>query len=99
MRFILLIALLLLTACDSVFHVMPETPVPITLRNPWTRAVIRCPYNYYNANEHKACAYNLQSQGFERVEHTSFLPAKYDFAVEGSYPTRRWRENELVPRW
>ncbi|MGD9637584.1 MAG: hypothetical protein AB7U85_00825 [Alphaproteobacteria bacterium] len=89
------IILLLLTACSSPVQVMPEPALPTTLRNPWTRQIIRCDYNPLD----KSCVSNLQNQGFEKIEHTTFLPAKYDFQVEGSYPARRWRENEIVPRW
>lgn len=98
MRYVLFLTFLLSIA-GCAFQKTPEPPLPITLKHPWTRQIVRCPYNPQNKSQHKKCAYNLQNKGYVKIEHTSFLPAKYDFPQEGSYPSRRWRENELIPRW
>lgn len=101
MKQIVLVGLLLLISACSYSYVerISEPPLPITLRHNFTRAVVRCPYSYQNPNQHLECAQELEAQGYVKIEQTAHLPAKYDFAVEGSYPTRRWREGEVIPRW
>ena len=45
------------------------------------------------------CAVALEKECFKRVEDIPYGTAKYDFLTAGTYPTRRWRENEQNPRW
>ena len=45
------------------------------------------------------CAAALEKECFKRVEDIPYRTAKYDFLNAGTYPTRRWRENEQNPRW
>ena len=41
----------------------------------------------------------LENSCYRRLNEIPSIPAKYDILKPGSYPTRRWREGELVPRW
>lgn len=46
------------------------------------------------------CAQALeQSDCYVRVQDIPYRTAKYDYLTTGTYPTRRWRENEAYPRW
>ncbi len=45
------------------------------------------------------CARALEKDCFKRVKDIPYGTAKYDILTTGSYPTRRWRDNEPNPRW
>lgn len=45
------------------------------------------------------CAQALEAKCFKRVEEIPYGVASKDFLKDGTYPTRRWRENETSPRW
>lgn len=45
------------------------------------------------------CASRLENLCYVRVSDIPRLAAKYDILKTGTYPTRRWREGEVVPRW
>ena len=45
------------------------------------------------------CIKRLECAGYTQLRNVPTMPAKYDLLRKGSYPTRRWREGETVPRW
>ena len=45
------------------------------------------------------CANALEKECFKRVKDIPYGKVNYDFLKTGTYPTRRWRENEPNPRW
>lgn len=45
------------------------------------------------------CVARLEESCYTRITDIPYLPAKYDFLKRGTYPTRRWRNGENVPRW
>ncbi len=69
----------------------------IGLQNIYTKDRIYC-YNskHYSADE---CASYYESKGYTRITNLPYKTAKYDFLTVDTYPTRRWRSNELTPRW
>lgn len=69
----------------------------IALQNLNTRVLVYC----YNVPDFLAedCARTFERKGFVRLQEIPRQPAKYDFLTGGTYPTRRWRNDELVPRW
>lgn len=69
----------------------------IYLQEPFTRVVARCYASAYYAAE--ACAQQFEKQGYVRFKNIPYKTARYDFLTKDTYPTRRWRENELTPRW
>lgn len=97
-------AILMLTACTSS---TPETAFPhfvpqyeentVVLQNLKTRTLVYC----YNAEEVSAeeCAAKFEKDGFVRLRDIPKLTAEYDFLKADTYPTRRWRKNEKIPRW
>ena len=45
------------------------------------------------------CVSRLEMSCYTRVNEIPYMPAQYDFLKRGTYPTRRWRNGENVPRW
>ena len=50
-------------------------------------------------DEIDACVQRLEGSCYVRITDIPSLPAKYDQLKRGTYPTRRWRNGETVPRW
>ena len=98
----------LLTAC-VYYHDEPEVGEPVTnvlppvyqdviaLENLKTHTMAYC----YASAEFSAerCAEELEKNGYVKVSDIPQVPASHDFLTTGTYPTRRWRENDVVPRW
>lgn len=78
-------------------EVEPYREGVIALQNLDTRVLVYC----YNVPEFLAedCARTFERKGFVRLQEIPRQTAKYDFLTGGTYPTRRWRNDELVPRW
>ena len=69
----------------------------IGLQDVRTRTVIYCYGNsQYSAED---CASYYETLGYTRVRDIPTKTAKYDFLAVDTYPTRRWRNGELTPRW
>lgn len=62
-----------------------------------TRTVIYCKSDNFQSVEQ--CASYYESQGYVRMSDIPKKTAKYDFLTVDTYPTRRWRDGELTPRW
>ena len=69
----------------------------IGLQNLSTRTVVYC----YNGSNQTAedCALYYESKGYTRFRNIPSRAAKYDFLTVDTYPTRRWRDGDLFPRW
>ena len=101
-KLLLLVIAGLLSACSSAQKETVNT-VPlfkedfIALQNLNTRVIVYCFTSaYYPADE---CAKRFEKQGFVRLNDIPKLPAEYDFIKGDTYPTRRWRKDERIPRW
>lgn len=87
---------------EEPIHIPAPTPVnqkqtEILLQEPFTRVIARCYASAeYAAN---ACAAQFEQKGYVRLRNIPYKTARYDFLTQDTYPTRRWRENELTPRW
>lgn len=97
-----------LTACS-----LPETPemfkikpkkveyandaAYIILQQPTSRDIATC-YKTEDVSA-DACARIFESKGYVRLRNIPYQSANYDFLRTDTYPTRRWRGNELAPRW
>lgn len=100
-KIIMIGAGMLVAACSSKVRSVNTVPLfqeeVIALQNPDTRVLVYCFTSaYYTAD---ACAVRFEKQGFVRLKDIPKLPAEYDFLKTGTYPTRRWRSDERVPRW
>ena len=69
----------------------------IGLLNPHNRTVVHC----YNGNSLSAedCARDFEKKGFVRFRDIPYKTANFDFLKVDTYPTRRWRNSEITPRW
>ena len=69
----------------------------IGLQNLRSRTIVYC----YNSNTSSAeeCALYYESKGYTRFRDIPSRSAKYDFLTVDTYPSRRWRNGELSPRW
>ena len=69
----------------------------IGLQNPYNRTVVHC----YNGDSSSAedCARNFEKKGFVRFRDIPYKTANFDFLKVDTYPTRRWRDSEITPRW
>ena len=82
---------------EPVYQVLPYQENMIGLQNPQSRVLVYCyPSEYYTAEQ---CADNFENMGFVRLNDIPRLPAEYDSLKADTYPTRRWRRDEQVPRW
>ncbi len=69
----------------------------VYLQEPFSRIVARC---YASAEDAaQACAAKFEERGYVRLNNIPYKTAKYDFLTKDTYPSRRWRYNELTPRW
>ena len=72
-------------------------PSSIALENLQTRVVAYCHDSaLFSAEE---CALDLERRGFVRLTDIPKVTADKDFLTTGTYPTRRWRETDRIPRW
>ncbi len=68
----------------------------IVMQNLQTRVIAYCRGDDDAMEE---CVKRLECAGYTQLRNVPTMPAKYDLLRKGSYPTRRWREGENVPRW
>lgn len=69
----------------------------IGLQNLTTRELVYCYSNPKTSAED--CAKHYESKGFVRLRDIPSKTAKYDSLTVDTYPTRRWRNGEITPRW
>lgn len=68
----------------------------VVMQNQNTRVLAYC---RGTQQEIAACVERLENSCYVRITDVPRLPAKYDMLKTGTYPTRRWRNGESVPRW
>lgn len=87
----------------KIRYVYEKTPVyandepVIALQNLKSRILVYCYSGENNSSE--TCAQYFEDQGYVRLRDIPYKPAEYDFLKTDTYPTRRWRDDELTPRW
>lgn len=84
-----------LSACTRI--IVPGTNETVILQQPVTREVYYCESDEYASAA--VCAAELEEQGFVRLTDKSVFSGKDDMPQKGSYPSRRYRDNQAVPRW
>ena len=82
---------------EPVYEVEAPRIDVITLQNLRTRVLIHCMDSDYASAE--MCARNYERAGYVRLTDIPAQTADKDFLKADTYPTRRWRRDELVPRW
>ena len=69
----------------------------IGLQNLNTREVVYCRKTIFVSAEE--CAARYEAKGYTRFRDIPYKTANYDFLKVDNYPTRRWRDSEVTPRW
>ena len=69
----------------------------IVLIHPYTRTQVLC----YDRECESAvdCAQDFRAKGYVLITDIPQQAAKYDFLKPGAYPSRKWRNGEVHPRW
>lgn len=99
----LLIPLLMLSGCFNyeketpTYDVLPYHEDIIGLQNLESRIIVYC-YNSATVTTEQ-CAKEFENRGYVRLTDIPRLPAEYDFLKSDTYPARRWRKDEKIPRW
>lgn len=88
---------ILATLCSCTRIIVPGTNETIILQQPVTREVFYCESDEYVSAA--VCAAELEEMGFVRLTDKSVFPSKDDLLQKGSYPPRRFRDNQSIPRW
>lgn len=73
-------------------HYQPQ----VIMENLNTRVLAYC---RGSEEEIEECVSMLENSCYTRISEVPYMAAKYDMLKIGTYPTRRWREGETVPRW
>ncbi len=68
----------------------------VVMQNLQTRVLAYC---RGDEDEIEECVKRLECAGYTQLKNVPTMAAKYDLLKKGSYPTRRWRNGESVPRW
>ena len=84
-------------AVTTVQTIQPYEHDVIALENLYTRVIAYC----YTSEEYTAeeCARALEKDAFVRLTEIPKFVAEQDFLRTGTYPTRRWRDEDFAPRW
>lgn len=84
-----------LASCTRI--VVPGTHETVILQHPVTREVFYCESDEYVSAA--VCAAELEDDGFVRLTDKSVFAGKDDMLQKGSYPPRRYRDHQNIPRW
>lgn len=71
-------------------------PNQVVMQNLQTRVLAYCRGNNEQIAE---CIERLECAGYTQLRNVPTMSSKYDALKAGSFPTRRWRNGETVPRW
>lgn len=98
----LMLPLFLICGCTywqetPTYQILPYQENMIVLQNLKTRVLVYC----YTIEDQTAesCAEKFENGGFVRLKDIPRLTADYDTLKSDTYPTRRWRKEDKVPRW
>ena len=83
----------------TYYNNISETEIAegVLLIHPLKRTKVLC----YDQQGQSAveCAERFRAEGYVLVTDIPQFAGQYDFLREGTYPARRWRKDEYVPRW
>lgn len=91
------LCLVLLGLCGCTRVIIPAGDPMIILQQPVSREVVYCETTPDISAEE--CADFMEEQGFVRLKDKSVFPGHDDIPQKGSYPTRRFRDKQDIPRW
>ena len=90
-----LILFSVLGGCTRI--IVPGTNETVILQQPVTREVFYCESDEFVSAA--MCAAELEETGFIRLTDKSAFPGKDDMLQKDSYPPRRYRDHQNIPRW
>ena len=96
----LLVLIILLPACSMMSGdrtVYGNQEKVVSLQNLKTRTIVHC----YDSVEQTAfeCAKFFETQGYVKFRNIPYKTAEFDELKTDNYPSRRWRDGEVTPRW
>lgn len=65
----------------------------IIMQHPSNRDLVKC------AGGDDQCVLSYQSQGYVQLKNAPHFAGYNDVPSDSDYPTRRWRDNNDIPRW
>lgn len=83
--------------CSCTRIILPNDRETIILQHPVTREVFYCESG--DGFSATICAAELEEQGFVRLKDKAVFPGHRDVVEPGTYPPRRFREKQDIPRW
>lgn len=96
-KFLILCAVFMLCAWSVSAQATVVSDSDIGLQNSRDRTVVHC-YDSESASAEE-CAQYFEAKGYVRFRDIPYKTAGYDFLKVDTYPTRRWRNSEVTPRW
>ncbi|MBR7158216.1 MAG: hypothetical protein IKD08_00845 [Alphaproteobacteria bacterium] len=89
------------TSDIRTFNAKPDR---ILLQHPTSREIVECNSQTLTSTglfsaEVENCAKAMEGQGFIRVTDIPRFMAKDDKIQDGNYPSRRYRGQDVTPRW
>lgn len=96
-RFLTLLSISALSAWSASAQATVVSDTDIGLQNSRDRTVVHC-YDSERASAEE-CAKYFEAKGYVRFRDIPYKTAGYDFLKVDTYPTRRWRNSEITPRW
>ena len=84
--------------CSGSTEVLVPRGGQIVLQQPVTREIFVCADEAWRTADD--CAYYMEQQeGYVRLTDKAVFTGKDDIPQDGAYPTRRYRDNQNLPRW
>ena len=82
---------------EPTYKALPYQESMIGLQDLQSRTLVYCYAS--KAYTVEQCARKFEEKGFVRLTNIPRFPAQYDTLKADTYPTRRWRKDEKIPRW
>lgn len=72
---------------------LSENTTIIILQHPTNRDLVKCSFN------NTTCLSSYEAQGYVQLRNAPHFAGYNDVPAESDYPSRRWRDNNNIPRW
>lgn len=72
---------------------LAEDSSVVIMQHPANRDLVKC------GNSDNQCLLSYQSAGYVQLRNAPHFAGHNDIPSDSDYPTRRWRDNNDIPRW